>query len=114
MNSLIQVNAGTGALGSSSVIQGYRLARLLAGQEKTTAGPETPPALVLLASIVAAGGTQHTHKNIWTALWSGDNITYSGGIAVEVGLWTVRSRVPIYADVLRFRAPSKRSKIQSI
>jgi hypothetical protein len=70
----------------------------------------TPPAYVLLASIVAAGGTQHTHKNIWTALWSGDKITYSGGIAVEVGLWNAGSKVPIYADLLRFRAPFRAIK----
>lgn len=105
MNSLVQVNSQTGAVGSSSVIQGYRLAVLLAGREKSELSPAKPPALVLLASVVAAGGTQHTHKNIWTALWSGDKITYSGGVAVEVGVWNAKSKSPIYSDVLRFRAP---------
>jgi hypothetical protein len=113
MNSLIQVNSQTGALGSSSVIQGYRLAVLLAGREKTETAPAKPPALVLLATIVAAGGTQHTHKNIWTALWSGDKITYSGGLAVEVGLWTAKSQSPLYADVLRFRVPFGKVKAPS-
>jgi len=110
VNSLLQVNSATGVLGSSAVIQGYRLATLLAGREKTATSPAIAPAYVLLGSIVAAGGTQHVHKNIWTALWTGDKITYSGGVAVEIGVWKANSKAPVYADVLRFRAPFRNVK----
>jgi hypothetical protein len=122
-NSLLQVNASTGLIGSSSVIQGYRLARLLKGAQcadsaKTAAGicpgADAPvdysswknrPAYIVLASIVNSGGTEHDHKTLWTALTSGDKISYSGGVIVNVSLWSAVSSSPIYLDVLRYRAP---------
>jgi hypothetical protein len=130
MNSLLQVNSSTGMIGSASVIQGYRLAKLLKGMqctedEKTPDGlcpipagaPVEPystwkkkPAFVLLASVVNAGGTQHNHKTLWTALSSGDKITYSGGVVVNVSLWSAGSASPIYLDVLRYRAPFSQMK----
>jgi hypothetical protein len=137
MNSLLQVNSGTGVIGSSSVIQGYQLATLLKGVKDappTLGGPAAPaaappaapaaappdysawyrsPAFVLLATVANAGGTEHVHKNIWTALWSGDKITYSGGAVVVTSLWrpgSGSSTSPVYSDVLRYRAPF--SKIQ--
>jgi hypothetical protein len=117
INSLLQVNSSTGVIGSASVIQGYQLAQLLAGSEEILAKPEDadheaipgrpaePPAYVLLASFVGAGGTEHDHKSFWTALGTGDKITYSGGAIVNVALWRATSSAPLYADVLRYRAP---------
>ena len=69
------------------------------------------PAFVLLASVVNAGGTQHNHKTLWTALTTGDKITYSGGVVVNAFLWSAGSSSPVYVDVLRYRAPF--SKIKS-
>jgi hypothetical protein len=90
---------------------------LLAGQDKVEELPKTdeheaipekaavPKAYVLLASFVAAGGTERVHKTFWTALSTGDKITYSGGCVVNVSLWRAGSNSPIYADVLRYRVP---------
>jgi hypothetical protein len=91
-------------VGSASVIQGYQLANVLAGPAEKN-GSYRHPAFILLASILSAGGTEHVHKNIWTALWSGDKITYSGGVIVNVSLWHSDDKAPLYSDILRYRAP---------
>jgi hypothetical protein len=104
LNSLLQVNSSTGIVGSAAVIQGYQLANALAGPVETN-GSYLHPAFILLASILSAGGTERDHKNIWTALWSGDKITYSGGLVVNVALWHSDDKMPIYSGLLRFRAP---------
>lgn len=104
MNSLLQVNSTTGIVGSASVIQEYQLANVLAGPAEKN-GSYKHPAFILLASILSAGGTERVHKNIWTALWSGDKITYSGGVIVNVALWHSDAKAPLYADLLRYRAP---------
>jgi len=125
MNSLLQVNSSTGVIGSASVIQGFQLATLLRGIQsdcqvmgEVKNRPEDPlkipewysnwyksPAFILLASIANAGGTERDHKTIWTALSSGDVITYSGGVIVNVALWQADSIAPIYSSPLRFRVP---------
>ena len=127
MNSLLQTNPATGMTGSASVIQGYRLAKLLKGTQCAEGDKDVDgkcpsatdpfpmwkqkPAFVLLASVVNAGGTQHNHKTLWTALTTGDKITYSGGVVVNAFLWSAGSSSPVYVDVLRYRAPF--SKIKS-
>jgi hypothetical protein len=105
MNSLLQINSSTGVIGSASVIQGYQLATLLKGVQNDDSTWKQTPAFVLLASVINAGGTELDHKTIWTALWSGDKITYSGGAIVNVSLWRADSALPIYVDVLRYRVP---------
>ncbi len=105
LNSLLQLNSSTGAIGSSSVIQGYQLATLLKGVKKDDGTWKQSPAFVVLASVLGAGGTEHVHKTFWTALTSGDKITYSGGAIVNVSLWQADSSSPLYADILRYRAP---------
>ncbi len=108
MNSLFQVNASSGVIGSASVIQGHQLAMLMSGHKKesdTDPIPETPPAYVLLATIISAGGTQKDHKTFWTALGSGDQITYSGGAIVNVAMWKADSAIPVYSAELRYRTP---------
>ncbi len=104
LNSLLQVNSSTGIVGSAAIIQGYQLANALAGPAETN-GSYLHPAFILLASILSAGGTERDHKSIWTALWSGDKITYSGGVVVNVALWHSDVKAPIYSDLLRYRAP---------
>ena len=104
MNSLLQVNSASGNVGSASVIQGYQLANVLAGPAEKN-GSFRHPAFILLASIVSAGGTELDHKTFWTALGSGDKITYSGGVIVNVSLWHSDDKSPIYSNLLRYRAP---------
>jgi hypothetical protein len=95
MNSLLQVNAGTGVIGSAGVIQGYRLATLLSGGPKKEV--ETH---VLLASVVGAGGTERVHKTFWTALGHGDKITYSGGTIANVVLWRSTGGNPEISELM--------------
>jgi hypothetical protein len=104
MNSLLQVNSASGVVGSASVIQGYQLANVLAGQAEPN-GSFQHPAFILLASILSAGGTELDHKTFWTALGSGDKITYSGGVIVNVSLWHADDLRPLYSNVLRYRVP---------
>jgi len=107
MNALLQVNSSSGAVGSGAIEQGYQLAAVLAGpidQDK-----EVPtyshPAYTLLASILSAAGTMRDHKTLWTALTTGDKITFSGGLIVNVALWKTNDPMPMYATILRYRVP---------
>jgi len=104
MNSLLQVNSTTGTAGSAAVIQGFQLANVLAGPAEAN-GSFTHPAYILLASILSAGGTIRDHKTLWTALSSGDKITFSGGVIVNVALWHSNDTAPLYSNLLRYRAP---------
>jgi len=104
LNSLLQVNSASGTVGSASVIQGYQLANALAGPAEAN-GSFRHPAFILLASILSAGGTELDHKTFWTALGSGDKITYSGGVIVNVALWNSDDTAPIYSNLLRYRVP---------
>ncbi len=104
MNSLLQVNSTTGTAGSAAVIQGFQLANVLAGPAEAN-GSFTHPAYILLASILSAGGTIRDHKTLWTALSSGDKITFSGGAIVIVALWQSNDIAPLYSNLLRYRVP---------
>lgn len=108
INALLQVNSSTGITGSASVIQGRRLATLLTGKlsdDKTRFEKAPSPAYILLASVVTAGGTTRIHKTLWTALSTGDKITYSGGAVVSFSLWNINSQSPIFSENLRYRSP---------
>ena len=113
MNSVLQVNSTTGVVGMASIIQGDELATLLAGEKNppdpndpsTDTGYKVPPANILLASVLGAGGTEHDHKTLWTALTTGDVITYSGGLIVNVSLWNATKSAPTFSRVFRYRAP---------
>jgi hypothetical protein len=93
MNSLLQANAGAGVAGSAAVIQGYRLATLLKDQSTHT----------LLATVVGSGGTEHDHKTFWTALGSGDKLTYSGGLIVNVAMWKSSDGTPEISEVMEYK-----------
>lgn len=105
MNAFLQLNSSTGVIGSASIIQGRQLATLIAGKQGTDESPAIVPAYLLLASVVAAGGTTHDHKTFWTALTTGDKFTYSGGAVVNVALWKVTMPSPAYVNIIRYRSP---------
>jgi hypothetical protein len=110
INSLLQPNSSTGVLGSAAVVQGKALTDLLTDH----AGVHVP-AFVLLATVVAAGGTMHDHKTFWTALTTGDKFTFSGGAIVAVSLWQASptanalSPAPVYSDVIHVRTDFENS-----
>jgi hypothetical protein len=62
MYSPLQVNSTSGIVGGAAVIQGRQLATLVAGETDPLTKVVQPPAYVLLATIIAAGGTTHQHK----------------------------------------------------
>lgn len=113
LNSFLQVNSSTGTVGMAALVQGYQLASLLAGRKNPPdpkdpnkdTGYEVMPANILLASVLGAAGTEHTHKNIWTALWKGDEITYSGGLIVNMSLWQATAKTPSFSKIFRYRMP---------
>ncbi len=86
------------------MIQGFQLANVLAGPAEAN-GSFTHPAYILLASILSAGGTIRDHKTLWTELSTGDKITFSGGVIVNVALWQSNDTAPLYSNLLRYRAP---------
>jgi len=109
ITSLQQANSSSGAVGSSAVEQGYQLATVLAGPRGPVSASGQPnfpnPSYILLASILSAGGTIRDHKSLWRDLGSGDEITFSGGLMVNVALWQANGKLPLYADILRYRVP---------
>jgi hypothetical protein len=110
MNSLLQPNPNSGVLGSAAVVQGRAISQLVHG----TTGSASP-AYILLATVLAAGGTVHDHKSFWTALGKGDHISYSGGAIVAAALWQASPTPgaapapPLYSDVLALRTDFKDS-----
>ncbi len=87
---------GGGAGGGQSVtslLQGAMLAKLL----------KDPETYVLYADVVAAGGTQRDRKNLFTLI-TGDWISYSGGLVVNVALVRSSDTSLKFADTLRYRS----------
>lgn len=89
-----QNNGGTsGPVGYTSFVQGAELEELI--QRDNT--------YILYADIVAAGGTQRDLKNIFT-LFTGDWISYSGGLIVNVALIKSKDTTLEFAGTLRYRS----------
>jgi hypothetical protein len=82
----------SGAAGLVSLEQGAALNELLTNKNT----------YVLYADVVAAGGTQRDRKNIVTLI-TGDWISYSGGVIVNVALVRSADTVLKFADTLRYR-----------
>lgn len=78
--------------GASSLIQGAELNELLF-QDNT---------YVLYADVAAAGGTQRDRKNIITLI-TGDWISYSGGLIINVALINSKDTSLKLSDTLRYR-----------
>jgi hypothetical protein len=87
----------------SSVTQGYRLRAFLAKAS------EQEPVLAIYLSVAAAGGTQQVRKNLFTAIFTGDWIRYSGAVSLNVIVFQVagaKSNV-LFSNLLRYRTPLK-------
>ena len=85
MNSLLQVNPSTGTAGSAAVIHGYQLANVLAGPAEEM--EIYPSRLYSLSEYPLRRRDKTRSQDLWTALSSGDKITFSGGVIVNVSLW---------------------------
>lgn len=99
-------NPTTGQPLLSSVQQGYPIRKLISS---ATAENKV---LGIYVSIAAAGGTQQDRKNLLTALFTGDWIRYSGGVSVNVIVFSIGPANPtiLYSGLLRFRTPLTKIK----
>jgi hypothetical protein len=80
--------------GITSIVQGAQIAGVL----------KAPNTYVLYANVVSAGGTQQDIKNLFTVLFTGDFISYSGGVIVNYALTESVTDTLLDADVLRYRS----------
>jgi len=92
-----QASSSSGASSISSILQGIDLETALLD----------PNAYLLYADVVAAGGTQKDKKNLLTVLFTGDWISYSGGLIVNVALTRTSTNAIVLADTLRYRTDYK-------
>lgn len=105
-------NATTGSAALSSILQGYRLRKLFA-----TATLERPM-LGIYLSVSAAGGTQQVRKNLFTAIFTGDWIRYSGGVSINIIMFQIANGETAATDnskillshLIRYRTPLERVK----
>ena len=80
--------------GITSIVQGAQMARVL----------KQPNTYLLYANVVSAGGTQRDRKNLFTIIFTGDLISYSGGAVVNYALTESATDKLVDADVLRYRS----------
>jgi len=88
----------TGLSGIVTVAQGHTLLSFV----------RKPNTYVLYAEVIAAGGTLRDRKNLFTNLFSGDLISYSGGAVIAVALVKSTESTLRLADALRYRTPFTR------
>jgi hypothetical protein len=79
--------------GAVSLLQGAELEELI----------EKDDTYILYADVVAAGGTQRDIKNVFT-LFTGDWLSYSGGVVVNVALIKSKETRLEFSDTLRYRS----------
>jgi hypothetical protein len=96
-------NATTGQPLLSSILQGFRIRALLAQGDKAN------PIVAVYVNVAFAGGTQRDRKNLFTAVFTGDFIKYSGGVGVNVIVFKVAGddSAILFSDLLRYRSPLK-------
>jgi hypothetical protein len=107
LQSLSGTNAATNQPVLSSILQGYHLRAALAS------GTTAKPLLGIYLNISAAGGTQQDRKNLFTSIFTGDLIRYSGGVSVNVIVFKIANGATaqtdqsqiLYSDLLRYRTP---------
>jgi hypothetical protein len=80
--------------GITSIVQGAQIASAL----------KATNTYVLYANVISAGGTQRDRKNLFTMIFTGDLITYSGGAVVNYALTESATDKLVDADVLRYRS----------
>ena len=90
--------APPGTTGVTSILQGADLEDTLK-QDNT---------YILYGDVLAAGGTQRDRKNIFSVLFFGDFITYSGGVILNFGVVKSIDNSPVPADTLRYRTINTR------
>jgi hypothetical protein len=100
--------SGSPAAGVTSIVQGSQLEVAL----------NDPNVYILYADVLAAGGIQRDIKNFFTVIFTGDFISYSGGVILNYALVKGSDGSVIDANVLRYRAPYTRlhhaHEIQSV
>lgn len=96
-------NATTGQPPLSSILQGFRIRALLAQ------GVTSNPITAIYVNVGFAGGTQRDRKNLFTAIFPGDFIKYSGGVGVNVVVFKIAGddSAILFSDFLRYRTPLK-------
>jgi hypothetical protein len=107
LQGLSGANAATNQPVLSSILQGYRLRAALASATNAN------PLLGIYVNISAAGGTQQDRKNLFTAVFTGDWIRYSGGVSVNVIVFKIANGTTpqtdqsaiLYSGLLRYRTP---------
>jgi len=93
--SYAQANSTTGNNALSTVLYGARILKLL----------QQPHTYVLFWEGTAAGGTQRDRKNLFTNLFTGDLLRYSGGAVLSYGLINSATGAIIAPGVLRLMEP---------
>lgn len=78
--------------GAASLLQGAELEELI----------KKDNTYILYADVVAAGGTQRDIKNVFTLI-TGDWLSYSGGVVVNVALIKSKETKLEFSDTLRYR-----------
>jgi hypothetical protein len=101
LSALWASNSTTGQSGISAAIQGYKLRALFQTSSASS------PVLGIYLSVATAGGTQQDRKNLFTAIFTGDLIRYSGGVSVNVILFKVAApkSAILFSDLVRYRTP---------
>jgi hypothetical protein len=98
ISSLFTPDQTTGAQAMAPVMQGRALFDLLKNDKTYLAYEE----------FEAGGGTQHIRKNLFTNLFWGDLISYSGGAVIGLALVQASNSSVVLANTLRFRTPFTR------
>jgi hypothetical protein len=98
--SLYTKDSNSGQLGIASVLTGHDLYNLV----------HTADTYILFEEAVAGGGTQRIRKNLFTNVFWGDLIRYSGGAVVTFALVDGPTSSISIASTLRFRTPNTTMK----
>jgi hypothetical protein len=93
---LLTKDPTTGAVGIGLVLSGYQLYNQI----------KKKGSYILFEEAVAGGGTQRIRKNLFTNVFWGDLIRYSGGAVITFALIDGLSSSIKVANTLRFRTPS--------
>jgi hypothetical protein len=82
------------------------LALLLAGAEDSFGRDDT---VVLRAEIIALGGSYRTRRTLWSSMFTGDELSFSGGAAVSFLVFDVSDGSILGGDTLFVRSKYRKS-----
>jgi hypothetical protein len=111
LTTFLGTDPSSGSAGIISLSQGQEIAELLAPSGNAS------KVFVLYLSAITGGGTQRIYRNLFTNLFWGDIISYSGGAVISCALFEAaglienkNQNVPalklLWADTLRYRTPT--------